>query len=156
LLQVAVTDTQSLRRALQKPLEGVWKYKEEYTMLHGLQGRWYGSGKAIFVWKPDEHRYDVYIWASVAKEHAPSITLLTFVLEGTLAADASGLPAPRARLPFSFAGRQATEELGEQHARDMTFTEFRIMSRKNSDEVITVCARYRSGTTACDVVFERL
>ena len=64
-IDATIRDTEELRQALQKPLEGVWDVTFEYSKFRDVEGRWLATGEAMFFWRPGTQNYDVYVSASL-------------------------------------------------------------------------------------------
>ena len=46
-IDATIKDTEQLRQALRKPLEGVWNYKAEYDKFRDEEGNWIATGEAL-------------------------------------------------------------------------------------------------------------
>ena len=63
---VAIKDTDEIRTALQKPLEGVWQYRMVFSKYFGQDVTYIASGTAIILWDAAKQQYQVFIGYSIA------------------------------------------------------------------------------------------
>jgi hypothetical protein len=91
LIKFVIRDTEDIRNTLQKPFEGVWNYRVDFTLFHGKNELYESKGKAIFIWNPTNLNYDVYIGYSICKKGLQSVVVCGF-LKGYIRADQSGWP----------------------------------------------------------------
>lgn len=66
-LKVVVKDTQEIRDALRKPLEGIWNVCGDFSMYHNADERHFTTGEMSFDWNPDKSIYDVLYVYGVQK-----------------------------------------------------------------------------------------
>ncbi len=92
LIDIAISDTQELRKSLKKPLEGVFGYQANYDVFHGEKGPWQALGKAIFLWNPSKSSYDVFLAASLKDIESSQKDLLAWYFETEYKTDESGWP----------------------------------------------------------------
>ena len=47
-IDATIRDTEELRQALRKPLEGIWDVTVDYSKFRDVEGRWLATGEAMF------------------------------------------------------------------------------------------------------------
>lgn len=107
-LSAVITDTDQLRDALRKPLEGVWDYSMRYDRFHEADGNFEAFGKAVFIWRPSLSKYQIFIGASLIDENADTGQIVTWLLETDLAANRNGWPEEPFTLVCDYRGRTAS------------------------------------------------
>ena len=80
-VKIVINNTEDLREALKKPLEGMWEVRGVYTKFHNDIANYNSSGYVNFCWDDLHKKYDVYYVYSVRKEHA-TIDLVTSICSG--------------------------------------------------------------------------
>ena len=155
-MELAVTDTRGLRRALRKPLEGTWKYTLDYSRFHGSDGAWQATGKAVFLWAPGSTSYDVFIGASVSEENRVGQPIVTFFLEGRLAADAQGWPPRNASIDCSYVARSGRDGFDEPSKPNLNYTKVVVKKSPAGRFAIETTAMFSTGKTEGVVTWRRL
>jgi len=107
-LATTITDTDQLRDALRKPLEGVWDYSMRYDRFHEADVVFEAFGKAIFIWRPSLSKYQIFIGASLIEESSNNGQIVTWLLETDLNANQAGWPEEPFTLVCDYRGRTSS------------------------------------------------
>jgi len=107
-LDIAIKDSEGLRKALLKPLEGVWDVKVDYDKFHD-EDDYEAEGKAIFIWKPERNKYLIYVGMGASKEEGTFDNCVTWFLESSIKANQFGIPHEKLTLEFKYIYRTGIE-----------------------------------------------
>ena len=156
LIDATIQDTDELRDALKKPLEGVWDYEMEYTRLPDREGNWIAKGTAIFIWTPSKLRYDVYLGASLSELGGSKAQLITWNLQSSLDGDQYGWPSDKFDIIWEYKGHTSSvpewESPGSPIARFLGLT----ISEKTSQEATEIFGKYETPVTYGEFVMKRI
>jgi len=120
-LSATIKDSEDLRHALLKPLEGVWDLQIDYKKFHGKNG-YQAEGKAIFIWKPDRNKYLIYVGLGASKKAETFDNSVTWFLESHINANQYGYPAETFKQEFKYIYRTGIEEFKHPTARRVVTT----------------------------------
>lgn len=88
---VLIRDTEQLRAALMKPLEGTWRVAGLFNKFQGADGAHHTFGYMTFTWDPAGSQYSV-VYAYSAMRESGSINVATAICHGHARADVDGRP----------------------------------------------------------------
>lgn len=156
MMEIVISDSQSLRDSLRKPLEGTWSYTLDYTRFHGKEGSWQAVGKALFIWRSTESSYDIYIGANVMEDNRPTEVLVTFFLEGRLETDRSGWPEHRPSIEATYTARKGTEEHKEPSRLHLQYTNIEYTKAPDGRHANLLTGHFLTSKTEGKVHLRRL
>jgi hypothetical protein len=148
---VAIRDTEDIRSALQKPLEGVWHYKLVFSRFFGQDSTYVGMGTAIFLWEPPKRQYQVYIGYSISKEWSQE-KLVTAFLTGTVQADEMGWPQQEFEMPMQYLERTGVGEFASPLAPGFTFTGGKYKKSADGKRAEQVFAHYQNRRSTGEMI----
>ena len=140
-LQVTIRDTNELREALRKPLEGVWEYKLEFPKYFGQETPYISTGKAIIVWRHASSDYEVYIGYGV-KQQWGAEEVVTGFLSGTLRANPDGWPDEPFALPMRYTHRTGKTGFERVVREAFSFTNGSIQRDASKKQVVQITMTY--------------
>lgn len=108
-VKIVVNNISDLKRALNKPLDGVWEVRGEYELYHGTRQIHNCTGYSVFTWNEDEKRYEVYYSYSVRKEQ-DTVDLVTAICRGNARGDNNGDVGRKLVLDMRICSRSAADE----------------------------------------------
>lgn len=157
LIQVSIQDTEDIRRALAKPLEGVWDYTIKYDKFRGKQGDWEANGTAILMWLPAEERYDVYIGSSLTKTgESYGDQIITWFLKGSLKAHKSGEPKNPFEIKFIYEHRTSSDpKYKTPGSRTVTLKPVKITERNIDNKPTEFIGEFKLRNTHANAVFKK-
>lgn len=156
-IDAVIKDTEQLRQALRKPLEGVWDYRADYSKFWGEDGKWLATGEAIFIWHPEAVRYEVFLGASLvdARMNAKPLDLVTWRLHSNLSPGRNGQPAEPFALIFRYLGRTAFESSWTiPQNLTATFDNF-TSTVKRDGETVELRGQFNGKDTTAEITFTR-
>ncbi|MFI3197506.1 MAG: hypothetical protein QX196_04200 [Methylococcaceae bacterium] len=120
-LKVVVKDTQEIRDALRKPLEGIWNVCGDFSMYHNADERHFTTGEMSFDWNPDKSIYDVLYVYGVQKVNYND-DVITCFSRGILHADYNGFISADQDITIDFVihSRTAIQEYGSPFTKAFT------------------------------------
>ena len=151
-VQVAIEDNQDLRNSLTKPLEGVWSYKTHYTKFHGEEGDWESSGKAIFTWRPNDLRYEVFFASTIIKRGETDNRLVTLFANGLLPSDYFGMPEDNFSIDVEYLGRTGVEPYRNASYETFSYDDCR-MEKDQNGRVNKILTTFNSKKSYGEVTF---
>jgi hypothetical protein len=153
-VSAAIRDTEDIRAALQKPLEGVWQYRLAFSRYFGRDSRYISTGTAIFLWEPAKRQYQVFVGYSISKEWEKE-KVVTGFLGGTLPADELGWPAPGFELAMKYLERTGTGEFASPLSVTFTFTNGEYRKSPDGKRAEQVVARYGNSRSSGRMMLSR-
>jgi len=155
---VVINDTTELRALLQKPFEGVWNYRIDFSIFFGRNENFVSTGKAIFLWNPAAIAYDVYIGYSIHSGWSDERVIAAF-LGGSMKADYTGWPSQEFEMNMQYLERVGTTGTGiggsgEPHAFDyrgtgqtsFAFTNCTYIKSKTLNRAETITAIFKGAS----------
>ncbi len=102
--QLVVKDSAELRTVLQRPLEGIWSLKGEFTKFQGKNSMHFSSGQLTLLWDASKEHYAATYSYSVfpAGESHP---LVTAICKGHSYGDVSGRRTKSVTVTFTIESR---------------------------------------------------
>jgi len=148
-ISVKIEDSEDLRKIIQKPLEGVWRYNMAYDSFHSKAERWNALGRAIFLWKQG-NKYEVYIGASLFELNAGNgEQIVTWFLRGDLPASLEGYPSAPFSLTVEYMGRTSSRpEFKSAKVTTSTFIEMEITKMSKDGNALEISGKYKSRKTS--------
>ncbi len=144
-----------LQASLRRPLEGEWNYKIDYTKFHGNSiDKFEANGKAIFIWKTNDHFYQTYIMMGVEKEGAPQELLVVVVAIGKLKANESGWPSEK-NMSIEYYRRLGKHPFEASTFTTTQYTNIRCSKSTDGKRAEKIEAWFDSGQSSGPVVFTR-
>lgn len=88
-VKLVINSTSELKRALNKPFEGIWEVRGFYAKYHNIELPHDCTGFADITWNDENKRYDIVYTYSVRQTKAPT-DLVTAICRGTSTCDENG------------------------------------------------------------------
>ena len=153
-LQVTITDTEELRKAIQKPLEGKWRVKIDWNKFHKDSiHKYLGEGIAFFYWNCTNNSYQIYITYSHYQQNSPENLLVTGVLLGDLNAEKNGMLRNRQNdIILKYIFRTGKPPFDKQNYRTFNMFNLRL---KEKDTLNQMEAEYKFPDSEGKITFYR-
>lgn len=151
---IAIRDAEDIRLALQKPLEGIWQYRLDFSRYFGQSSVYVATGTAIFLWDPAKQRYQAFIGYSISQEYKTE-KIVTAFLEGALRADELGWPSEGFEISLKYLERTAVAEFASPPAASFVFTDGRYDKSTDGKRAVRLTAHYENPRSLGTVTFSR-
>lgn len=154
-IRVVVSDTEEMRTALRKPMEGVWKMNGTFTKYRSVASLHYTRGELHLAWVPLKGSYDALYYYSVQKPGEPN-DLITCICRGTMGATQYGMlhDEQDVDIDLEIAGRSARAGYDHPHARAFLLRDGKV-TRRNGGTIIQMQFAFRNGETEGTMTFSR-
>lgn len=151
---VAIKDTDEIRTALQKPLEGVWQYRMVFSKYFGQDVTYIASGTTIILWDAAKQQYQVFIGYSIAKEWQHE-KLVTAFVGGTLPADELGWPPDNFNLAMKYMERTGVDQFASPLAVGFTFDSGKYEKSADGKLAMQIKAHYENPRSIGEMTMSR-
>lgn len=128
-VKIVVNNTSELKKALNKPLEGIWEVSGKYDRYHDDDTVHNCSGYANFIWDDINKKYNIKYSYSVRKEQSVS-DLVTAICSGDCRCNSNGEidHNSRLKLKMTINSRSATDNI-ESISNSFEFISEKITSQ---------------------------
>ena len=151
---VAIKDTDEIRTALQKPLEGVWQYRLVFSKYFGEAATYNANGTAIILWDAAKQHYQIFVGYSICKEWENQ-KLVTAFVGGTLPADELGWPTDNFNLPMKYIERTGVGQFGSPLAVGFTFASGKYEKSPDGKLAMHIKAHYENPRSVGEMTMSR-
>ena len=154
-IKVVVKDTKEIRDALNKPLEGDWEVKGEFSKYQGQAVKHFSTGVVSFGWSPNEHRYNIKYIYSVRKARSDKDEITCFS-KGTLSADYDGQLAGKTKLSINFEihSRTSTPDYKLAVSKHFSLEDGRLV-KTTAERATQIQFKYQNDETEGTIKFVR-
>lgn len=154
-LKVVVKDTEEMRIALRKPMEGVWKMNGTFSKYRTIVSPHYTRGELHLTWVPARTSYDALYYYSVQKPNDPN-DLITCICRGSMGATQYGLLHNEndVDIDLEIAARSARAGYEYPHARSFLLRDGKVI-RKNGGTVTQMQFTFKNTETDGTITVSR-
>jgi hypothetical protein len=154
-VKIIVKDTNEIREALKKPLEGTWAISGEFSKYKAQQLKHYTTGHAIFSWNPKNLRYDILYMYSVRAEKQVE-DVITCFCSGHASSDKNGnvKNGTLLQLNLKIDSRTAKPAYGNELTKSFTMTAEKIVN-PNADNINNLSFNHVNDETSGKIHFTK-